>query len=111
MWLILSFVILLVTGDVITKFPDRSGESVLLGPVEAVAPMLAPNLDEDLQVPHLNERPGLESGLHPALKTIHHLVVRNVVGPRRRNARVTLDLAQCQKDAPSRATLLPSQIA
>lgn len=64
MWLILSFVILLVTSVTGSRswIPNRSGESVLLGPVEAVAPMLAPNLDvSDLQVPDLNGRPGLES--------------------------------------------------
>ena len=44
MWLILSFVILLVNSMTGSRswIPNRSGESVLLGPVEAVAPMLAP---------------------------------------------------------------------
>ena len=45
MWLILSFVILLVNSVTGSRswIPNCSGESMLLGPVEAVAPMLAPN--------------------------------------------------------------------
>ena len=114
MWLILSFVILLVTSVTGSRswIPDRSGESILLGPVEAVAPMLAPNLDvRDLQVPDLNGRPGLEMSLHPTLKTIHHLVVRDVVGPRSRNARVTLDLGLGADGRTVTRDPLPSQIA
>ena len=63
MWLILSFVILLVTSVTGSRswIPNRSGESVLLGPVEAVAPMLAPNLDvRDLQVPDSTDAQGLK---------------------------------------------------